>query len=138
MSIPTSQEIRHLVSADKLIEWARDLINYLESNLSMLRMPVVHIMLANGDNHNVQTLGDLIDISGPTAGFAITGVTGGDPGKMMFLRNNTVQVMTIRNQNAGSGVTNRIITGTGADITANIVHMIYDPMDKRWIVVSAR
>jgi hypothetical protein len=100
------------------------------------------LTLANGANHNVAAgYSGYVRIDGPSASFSISGLTNGESGRLLVLRNSTVQQMTISNQSASSSAENRIITGTGADLvltgsTGQVVTLIYDAVDLRWVVFA--
>ena len=55
------------------------------------------ITLANGNNNNV-SVGNysFIRITGPNANFTITGISGGQDGRMLIIYNKSGQAMTIR------------------------------------------
>jgi hypothetical protein len=102
-----------------------------------------HTSLANGNNAGAD-FGDKVFTkikAGPTAAFAICGITGGLDGKEYILWNATGFNMTISHD---SGVeptaANRIYTATGADVvtTANgAARLIYDSEDSRWLLISS-
>lgn len=101
-----------------------------------------HTTLANGNNAGVD-FGTKVYAkikAGPTAAFAICGITGGSDGRELIIWNATGQNMTISHD---SGVeptaANRIYTPTGADVatTGNgSARLIYDSEDSRWVLVS--
>ena len=96
----------------------------------------------NGSNNNINIGGaSFIKITGPTAAFTITGISGGVNGKVVILYNATTYNMTIANENTGSTATNRITTLSGSSITTTgvgTITLIYDSTASRWIVTSAR
>lgn len=80
-------------------------------------------------------------VSGPTGSFTITGIADGEAGRPLVIRNSTAQQMTIADQSASSASSNRIITGTGADLvltgsTGQSVTLVYDAVSMRWVVVA--
>ena len=88
-----------------------------------------------------------IDIQpiGPTEVFNITGITvyyasgldlrtSGNP--ILYLINTTSQVMTITNNSSSSSAINRILTGTGSDLVANHVTLMWDNQTTMWRVVG--
>jgi len=99
---------------------------------------IATITLANGDNNNVALPNaTIVRITGPTAAFAITGLAGGEEGRVVILTNNTSSPMTIVHQSTGSAAANRIITPTGGDLTASkAVLLAYDATVQRWRVVA--
>ena len=65
----------------------------------------------------------------------ITGITGGADGKMLIIHNVGGFNIVLQDQNAGSLAGNRIITGTGADLTVatnQSVILTYDVTTARW------
>ena len=98
-----------------------------------------NITLSNGTNNNM-ALGNesFAKISGPSAAFTITGIANGTDGKILRILNTTSQNMTISNNNASSTAGNRIITGTGADITLKGTNtsamLVYDLVNTQWVV----
>ena len=94
------------------------------------------------NNHNINVGGkSFIRITGPTAAFTITGISGGVNGKVVILYNAATYNMTIANENTNSTATNRITTLTGSGVTTTgvgAITLIYDSTASRWIVTSAR
>lgn len=93
--------------------------------------------LANGANNDVDfgapaNCNNLI--IGPTGAFNITGIANGADGQIIFLANTTSQVMTLRDNNAGSAAGNKILTGTGADLVTNHAILLYDITNTVWRV----
>ena len=79
-------------------------------------------------------------LTGATAQFTITGLTGGSDGRLIILYNSTAQNMVLANQSGSSAAANRIITCTGASVTttgAGIMMLIYSATDSRWILLSS-
>lgn len=69
----------------------------------------------------------------------ITGIAGSASGRRITLVNVGAQNIVIQNQNVGSTTTNRIITGTGADITLagdDTLDLWYDSTTGRWRVTG--
>jgi hypothetical protein len=103
-----------------------------------------HTAFANGNNAGAD-FGNATYVklkAGPSAAFAICGITGGSDGRMLIIDNSIAQNMTIAND---SGVeptaANRIYTRTGSDVTTTgqgVVTLIYDSEDSRWVLVSVR
>jgi hypothetical protein len=75
-----------------------------------------------------------------SAAFTVTGLTGGQNGKVIHIHNATTQSMTLANQSASSTTAgDRIITGTGANMTIPAngeANLQYSATDSRWIVTS--
>jgi hypothetical protein len=98
-----------------------------------------NVTCANGVNSNLNVGNySFIKISGPTAAFSITGITGGVDGRIVTLYNSTGQNMTITND-ATSTAANRVLTLTGASIATSgtgTVTLQYDSASSRWIVIA--
>ena len=100
----------------------------------------VSLTLANGVNvgPTLPTTGSFIHITGPTGAFSIASLAGVYDGQNIRIYNNTSQVMTVKHQDAVNEATafKRIITPTGADITAKVVTLHYSVTVSRWIVTA--
>ncbi|HEX3082770.1 MAG TPA: hypothetical protein VHQ86_06005, partial [Candidatus Saccharimonadia bacterium] len=81
----------------------------------------------------------LVRLTGASAQ-TITGIAGGVDGRILTIVNAGTNNAVISNQGAGSTATNRILTGTGADINlladASIT-LVYDSGASRWRVTGA-
>ncbi|SFD06810.1 hypothetical protein SAMN05518672_101309 [Chitinophaga sp. CF118] len=93
-------------------------------------------------NNMVIGSASFIRITGPTAGFTITGIVAGVDGQMVTLYNTTSNSMTISNLNASSSAANMIITcasGAGNISTtgAGTVTLVYSGTDARWVVTAS-
>ncbi|HLG25396.1 MAG TPA: hypothetical protein VI588_01200, partial [Candidatus Gracilibacteria bacterium] len=99
------------------------------------------VSLGNGNNSNVNVGSfSFIRITGPTAAFSVTGITGGQNGRVIILYNSTGNIMTISNQAGSSTAANRIITNTGAAVATvgtGTVILVYDSTVSRWILISS-
>lgn len=65
----------------------------------------------------------------------VTGFAGGADGRLMLIANVGSFNLVLANQNAGSVAANRIVTGTGADVTVaadDTAILIYDSVSSRW------
>jgi hypothetical protein len=97
-----------------------------------------NVTCVNGANNNLNVgTYSFIRITGPTAAFSITGITGGANGDIVTIYNSTAQNMTISN-NITSTAANQILTLTGANITTigtGTVTMRYDSAASRWVVI---
>jgi hypothetical protein len=93
----------------------------------------------NGNNDDIAIRSNsFIRITGPTASFTITGVSGGVDGKIVVLYNSTAQTMRIAHD-VGSSNGNRIFCQNGAVVQAGqygIVKLIYSSADSHWIVLG--
>jgi collagen type VII alpha len=79
-----------------------------------------------------------IRLTGATAQ-TITGIAGGTDGRLLTLTNASANAATITNNDLASTAANRIITGTGSNLTiasGASVQMIYDSGDSLWRVVG--
>lgn len=101
------------------------------------------ITLANGNNNNVNVGAySFIRITGPTSGFTITGIAGGQNGKTLVVFNNSGQAMTINHNDANSNAGSRILTRNGAAYSTaagsnfDVVTMIYSAANSAWIITS--
>ncbi len=97
---------------------------------------------SNGANNDISIgTSSFVRITGPTAAFSITGISGGVDGKWLTLFNATTQQITIANENASSSAADRIWTlnSTGDIVISGkaAVRMIYDAADSRWLVISS-
>jgi hypothetical protein len=95
------------------------------------------ITLANGSNNNVALPNaTIVRITGPTGAFAITGLAGGEAGRVVILVNNTSSPMSIHHESTASAAANRIVTPTGYHVTAQTVLLTYDGTAQRWRVLD--
>lgn len=98
--------------------------------------------LANGNNAAISVSTNIyVKVSGPSGAFAINGIVGGTDGRIIILENATGQTMTIANDSGvDPAATNRIYTGTGADVamTGNpqIVELFYDSGSTHWVMFT--
>lgn len=98
------------------------------------------------DNYDIG-LGDVnqdkavIRFSGETAGYVVTGFSGGYDGRIVYYYNSQNQSVTFQNLNAASDSENQILTGSGANVgISNIgaAEFIYDASIQKWILVNIR
>ncbi|MFM9911086.1 MAG: hypothetical protein ACKVOW_17225 [Chitinophagaceae bacterium] len=78
-------------------------------------------------------------VEGPTADFTIAGITEGVDGRLLTLFNRSGFTMQLNNEDPSAGLTDRIVTGTNADITITnkgIINLQYDGNEGKWIVKS--
>lgn len=120
-------------------------ISDLQQNLQLLRVTQgslalgeTTLTLVNGANNNLATgYTTYVRVSGPSSSFSITGLEGGETGRVRVLTNTTAQTMTVAHQSASSSAMNRIITDAAADITIGLngfVILIYDITQTRWLI----
>ena len=75
------------------------------------------ITLANGANQNVVIASSFVTVlSGPTAGFSIGGIAGGNDGQIVTIWSQINQTMTVNDNDGGSSVGNKIRTSTLGNI----------------------
>ncbi|MES2776447.1 MAG: hypothetical protein V4722_19880 [Bacteroidota bacterium] len=99
------------------------------------------LTLANGNNLvDVGTLAySNFRITGPTTAFNVTGLSYSWDGKLVTLFNRSGFTMTVVNESPAEAVSERIITGTGADVTIPnnaSVNFQYDLGAVRWVLRS--
>lgn len=94
----------------------------------------------NVNNNNINIGGtSFIRITGPTAAFTITGISGGVDGKVVILYNATTYNMTVANNSTMSTTSNRILTLSGSSFATSgtgAITLIYDSTASCWIVSS--
>lgn len=97
------------------------------------------LTLSNGNNNNVSIAdSSFILISGPTAAFTITGMTGGYDGRVVTLVNTTSQNMTMTDDTVSTAA-NRFLTNTGGSRSTNgtgSFTVIYDATASRWRLIA--
>jgi len=102
--------------------------------------PVQVDLIAVNGNNNDFAIGEAtyVRLSFPTAAFTITGIAGGTPGRVIIMRNATVQNMSITNLDANSAAANRIQTQDGLTHTttgAGAVLLVYDGTVNLWQLI---
>ena len=94
---------------------------------------------ATGNQDDV-VLGSRAAVRYSGAGIAtFTGIAGGTDGRIVYVHNDSASALTLANQNTSSIASNRIITGTGSDLTVaagSSIVMQYDPIEEKWRVVG--
>ena len=117
-------------------------ISLLFTTIGTLALGEQDISLVNGANNDIGAgYAAYVRISGPSASFSITGISGGERGRILLIRNTTAQQMTIANQSGSSAAANRIITQTAADLVLTGANgqsavLVYDATTERWIVFA--
>ena len=103
---------------------------------------ITGISLSNGQNDDVNIgTAPVVRVTGPTAAYSITGITGGVDGRRLYILGTVAFNMTLTNEDVASTAANRIITGTGGGVTivgVGVIHLIYDGVDSRWRVTGHR
>ncbi len=97
---------------------------------------------ANGANNNIVIgTSSFVRITGPSAAYSVTGITGGVDGKILVIYNSTAQTFTLSNEGLTSTAANRVTSLSSlGDIVINgkgAVKLIYSAADSRWLVLSA-
>lgn len=90
-------------------------------------------------NDIVFSTSSLIRLTGSSAQ-TVTGIANGVDGKILVLMNAGSSTATIAHQSSSSTAANRIITGTGSDLSVLAdasVLLQYDARDSRWRVISS-
>lgn len=99
------------------------------------------LTLANGANSDiVLPTSEMVNVTGPTGAFSVSGFTLGAGGRHATLYNSTSQNMTITND-ATSTAANRILTLTGADVTLtgqSIARFWYHDTASRWLLLGTQ
>jgi hypothetical protein len=103
------------------------------------------LTLVNGANDDVSLASKavFIQITGPTAAFSVRGLGDGSnsAGHFVVLYNSTAFDMTISNEAGTSTANNRILTGTGADVTLTAqssATLFYNQSALRWILTATQ
>lgn len=137
MSFPTIAQVPILSDPKKINDWAREITAYLSRHVQIFAWPEQRIVLANGDNNNIDLKGgSFVHIIGPTANFTITGVGRGSPGREVILHNFSGHQMTIAEESGSSQGPNRIHTFVG-DVPTPIARLLWDHQSQRWIMTEA-
>jgi hypothetical protein len=103
-----------------------------------VRLFKADLTLANGANANVAlpNVARWLRLTGPSAGFSISGFQGGYEGKQLIIFNDAGQTLTLTN-NATSTAANRLLTLTGGDVTIpdqSLIEFIYSVDEQRWLL----
>lgn len=96
--------------------------------------------LAAGNNNNY-AIGNAgaLRLAAPGGGSTITGIAGGVNGRIVIIFNVSANSIVIANQSASSTAANRIITGSGANVTLaadDAVQLWYDSTTARWRMMN--
>lgn len=94
-------------------------------------------------NNNIAITSSVLIITGPTAGFTISGFAAGFDGQILLVICNVAQAMTIGNANGGSTAANQIVTKTGADVTTTAnsgatAWFVYNVTNTRWELMGTQ
>ena len=117
--------------------------SYLKLN-GQVCLPEDVITLANGLNSDIAlptaVTSSWIRSIGPTAAFSVGGFANPQNGQVVVLYNTTQQPMTIVNEDPSSGVWNRILTLTNADVVlpanTSSATFIYSFSDLHWVLTA--
>lgn len=113
------------------------IINWGDSGLILKEVTLAQIT-ANQNDYELG-IGSMFRLSSD-ASRTITGFHGGVSGEGMIIVNVGSNNIVLANQSASSGAINRIITGTGANITLSaddVALLFYDSVTERWRVQEA-
>lgn len=109
---------------------------------TVVQLPVTEMVLANSGNDDIDVANhNLFNVTGPTTGFSVSGfakpIDGG--AQTIILWNLTSQTMSLLNNDSGSAVGNRIITGTGGtrQVVGNgAVQFSYNGTANGWVITA--
>lgn len=130
----------HYLRDERFPALGGDLYNEAGNVHVYVHLEKLAVTLANGANNDIAIgTASWLRITGPVAGFSVSGFAGGMEGRVLVLNNAVAQVMTITND-ATSSAANRILTQTGADVVLRAgrssAWFVYDAVDSRWILVA--
>lgn len=94
--------------------------------------------LANTNNLLDPAQGVYLTLSGPSVNYNISGISGGRPGRTVWIRNKTGFTIRFSEESGTVGDTNRISTGGGDLVKTNLIGwtgLVYNPSN-RWEVLS--
>jgi hypothetical protein len=129
-------------SIESAISNLNDFVNALRSSVGGVSLGQEEITLANGANNNVAPgYAAFTRIIGPTGAFSISGLTGGEPGRIIAIENTTSETWTITDQGGSSTDVHRIKTSSGADVVLSgtggqTAIFVYDGSQSRWALVA--
>lgn len=127
--------VPRLESTSQLLRWAESLVGVLRAGSPNLDGGVkTKEQIAT--NQNNYSLGDglLFRLSSDITR-TITGLAGGTGGRLVVLANVGAADIIVANESVASAAANRILTGTGADVTLTpgaVSALIYDSLSQRW------
>lgn len=78
-------------------------------------------------------------VSGPTAAFTIAGISFSGEGRLVTLFNRSGQTMQLNHLDAAAAASERILTGSGGNITVadkGVINLMYDIAEQKWVVIS--
>lgn len=149
MRLPKSSDVYDASNEQQTRRALESAIDDIDGKLSSLLTSsgtlaanIQNLTVANGVNNDVALgYGTYTRISGPSASFTLTGLTGGEAGRVLLLRNTTTYDMTLSNDSGLSTAKNRILTQTGGNITLTgtggcSALLFYDGTSERWILVT--
>src|SRR6185295_18159587 len=102
-----------------------------------------NLAVEDGLNHNVDILSSkssFYRITGPTNDFTITGLKGGNDGRLVTLYNATSAKMTIAIQDLGSKADHQILAANKQNLVlpaSGTATFQYSSADKAWILLSS-
>jgi len=107
-----------------------------------LVLRAANVTVTNGNNTELNLASNRFSyyrISGATAAFSISGISGGTEGRLLTLFNRSGFTMTLNNNSASAGAANRVLTGANGNLDIpdrGIVNLQYDGAEQRWVVLS--
>lgn len=78
-------------------------------------------------------------VAGPTSAFTIAGISFSGEGRLVTLFNRSGQTMQLNHLDAAAAASERIITGSGGNISVadrGVVNLMYDIAEQKWVVIS--
>lgn len=115
------------------------LFTHINTNWAAMAFPVASPTQLAADQNDYNPSPELNWRLSSNAQRTITGIANGVSGREQRIFNVGAQNIVLANQNAGSAVGNRIITGTGADVTLAAdasATLIYDGTTLRWRIAN--
>lgn len=113
-----------------------------QSQSTLIQFPTTELVLANSGNDDLDVSNhNFWNVTGPSGTFTISGFEAPSDGSAQLLKlwNLTSQTMQLLNNNSGSAVGNRIITGTGGtrEVVGNgSVELVYDAAANGWVITA--
>lgn len=138
MSLPTQENFPKPNSQEGLIAWAARVYEFVQRNMATFALYSYTKTLSNGANNNVDfSNGMMVQITGPSGAFNITGIGGGSSGRIIVLINTTGQTMTLIEESASSSANNRIDTFGGGDVDCDGALLAWSDNLSRWCLIGS-
>lgn len=116
-------------------------VHHSNMSTTQLKLPIGALVLAAGNNDNIQPLANtFLRITAP-GNFAVRGINSTpqneNDGRVIILLNASGYTMSIHNEEAAVSAKKRIVTGAGgASINASRAVLIYSVTDSRWQLIA--